>query len=289
MGWLSLTLLQQVCTCSPCGRFLSLLLSAFQTFVLFLTYTGCLTFSFSPLCRCQKAFFRHTFLIYRLHVLDLIALSYADVNTVQKHRWNNSCLTPPLSAVTTSLTPPLLIVSNQLYLLNMKTRPLQGRLGHFASHAKELVGSWQEATAAKQETASSLSSCYRWMVVLTDRRNKLAGISRTDKLTFQGFSFFCSCSFSVKVHFYSNAERMRDRWQAARVLLRWFNAKHLHVSVVCVYKDCPLHNWAVVWVQSWCAPRTKFGMKWMFRIKLWAKKAWLCINIIIWLLTHSSH
>lgn len=37
--------------------------------------------------------------------------------------------TPPLPTTTTGFTPPLLIVSNQLYLLNMKTGLLQGRLG----------------------------------------------------------------------------------------------------------------------------------------------------------------
>lgn len=36
---------------------------------------------------------------------------------------------PPFPSATTKFTP-LLIVSNQLYLLNMKTALLQGRLGH---------------------------------------------------------------------------------------------------------------------------------------------------------------
>lgn len=36
---------------------------------------------------------------------------------------------PSLSTATTSRTPPLLIAFNQLYLLNMKTGLLQGRLG----------------------------------------------------------------------------------------------------------------------------------------------------------------
>lgn len=53
----------------------------------------------------------------------LIALLYADDNTAQKHSWNNSCSPLPF-------TPPLLIVSNQIYLLNMKTGRLQGMLGH---------------------------------------------------------------------------------------------------------------------------------------------------------------
>lgn len=43
--------------------------------------------------------------------------------------------------------------------------------------------------------------------MLTDRQNKLEGISRTDRLHFQAsLSPSRSCSFNVKVHFYSNAE-----------------------------------------------------------------------------------
>lgn len=38
-------------------------------------------------------------------------------------------LTPPLPTATTNFTPLLLIVLHQLYLLNMKTGLLQGRLG----------------------------------------------------------------------------------------------------------------------------------------------------------------
>lgn len=81
-----------------------------------------------------RASFRSAFLHYRLPLLTA-ARGWSDCivvcryNTVQKHSWNNSCSPPPLPAATTSFTPPLLIVSNQLYLLNMKTGLLQGRLG----------------------------------------------------------------------------------------------------------------------------------------------------------------
>lgn len=201
-------------------------------------------------------------------------------------------LTPPLPTTTTSLTPPLLMVSNQLYLLNMRTGPLQCSAGTSALHAKELVPSWQEATAAKWETASSLSSCYRWMAVLTDRRNKLAGISRRDKLTFQGvsaffflFSSFCSCSFSVKVHFYSNAGRGWERplpWCTCFVKVIQCKAKHLPVSVACVYKSLHAHCiTGLWWGAEWISTKET---AWM-HVSLWTincglMQKWIILNCV---------
>lgn len=153
------------------------------------------------------------YLSWQLCGAGLIALLYADINTAQKHSWNNSCSPPPLPTATTSFTPPLLIVSYQLYLLNMKTGLLQGGQGR--SH--RMQRSWLAPDKRPQlpnETASSLSSCYRWMAVLTDRRNKLAGISRRDKLTFQGFSFFLSAlvlSVSRCIFIQMQREDERDR------------------------------------------------------------------------------
>lgn len=160
------------------------------------------------------------------------ALLYADVITLLQYRWNNSCSPLPFLPLRPAFIHlPSLIASDQLYLLNMTTGPLWGRPGPFALHAKESVDSWRAVTAAKGETASSLSSCYRWMAVLTDRRNKLAGVSRTDRLTFQGFF---SPPFWHKVHFYSNPKRAWERslaWCTCFVKVIQCKAKHLRVSV----------------------------------------------------------
>lgn len=170
------------------------------------------------------------------------ALLYADVITLLQRRWNNSCSPLPFLPLRPAFIHlPSLIASDQLYLLNMTTGPLRGRPGPFTLHAKESVDSWRAATAAKGETASSLSSCYRWMAVLTDRRNKLAGVSRTGRLTFQGFSFFFSffSPFWHKVHFYSNPKRAWERslaWRTCFVKVIQCKAKHLRVSVPCVHK-----------------------------------------------------
>ena len=139
---------------------------------------------------------------------DLMPLSYADV----------IILYPDTQADQFRLTRPLRL---NLHLhcwlsltrstcLNGLHLPARRSADTSASHVKEVVGPWQEATAAKWETSSSLSSCYRWMAVLTDMQNKLVGISRRDKLMFQ-FCFFVSCFFFpfepfLKVYFYSNRE-----------------------------------------------------------------------------------
>lgn len=62
--------------------------------------------------------------------------------------------------------------------------------------------------------------------MLTDRRNKLAGISRTGELTFQGFSFSFFPLFTLVlltsrcIFIQMQREYERGRWPSAHVLLR---------------------------------------------------------------------
>lgn len=154
-------------------------------------------------------------------------------------------LTPPLPAATTSFTPPLLIVSNQLYLLNMKTGLLQGRLGRL--HCMQR--SWSAPDKRPQlPNERQLHHCLH----VTDgwQRWQIGGINwwgyqGQTSLHFRASLFFfffflalvlsaSRCIF-IQIHW----EDERDRWPRAHVMLRWFNGKHLHVSVACVYKRSP--------------------------------------------------
>lgn len=267
---LSDTLQLKVCriemlrSCQPSNCSCLALLSAFQPpLFVFQVHRMCQNFFFLllPFFVFWNAAPEFSFLLCSLATLPTclgscwrlvwFALLYADVLTLLQRRWNNSC-SPlpflPLRPAFIHLSSP--IASDQLYLLNMTTGPLRGRPGPFTLHAKESVDSWWATTAAKGETASSLSSCYRWMAVLTDRRNKLArGIKDRQAYISGLLLFFSPLLFDIRCIFIQiQREHERDRWPGAHVLLRWFNAK----QSICVYrfpvytKAHLLHNWAVV-------------------------------------------
>ena len=96
----------------------------------------------------------------------------------------------------------------------------------FTYHAKEKVGAWRAATAAKPETPSSSCSYYRWMAAPTDRRNRLAGISKTTS-TSTSFSIFVF-QHQGSVFIQMQRGNASDRWHGV-----WFlkviecKAKHL--------------------------------------------------------------
>lgn len=163
-------------------------------------------------------------------------------------------LTPPLPAVTTGSTPPLLIVSNQLYLLNMKTGLLQGRLGH--PHCMQR--SWLTPDKRPQlPNETQLHHCLHvtdgWEWWQTGRIN-WQGYQGETSLHFRASPFFPFCFLSLVrsasrcIFIQMQTEDERERWPDAHILLRWFNAK----QSICLYqfpvyiKDHPLHNWTVV-------------------------------------------
>lgn len=143
--------------------------------------------------------------VFPLLGAGLIAFLYADVKAIQKHCLINSCTPRPFLALQLNLHLFWLSPTSSTCLI---WKLPCFKVGWGICIACKGTG-WllTRSHSCQMKTASSLSSCFRWMAVLTDRWNKLARRSRRDKLTFH--PPFCSCSYRFKVYFYSDSA---GRW-----------------------------------------------------------------------------
>lgn len=141
---------------------------------------------------------------------------------------------PPFPSATTKFTP-LLIVSNQLYLLKMKSGLLQGRLGHLHCMQRNwLAPDKKPQLPNERQLHHCLHVSDGWQCWQTGGINWQGDQGETSLHFTPPFALVLidwRCIFIQIQQAYD-----RDRWPGgACVLLQWVNAKHLLVPISRVY------------------------------------------------------
>lgn len=161
-----------------------------------------------------------------------------------------------------SFSPPLLIVSNQLYLLNMRPGLLRGRLGR--PHCMQR--SWSAPDKRPQlPNEKQLHHCLHvtdgWQCWQTGGIN-WQGYQGETGLHFRASLFSVrSASRCIFIQMWGKAER--EERPGVHALLRWFNAKQR----ICLCRfplytqDRPLHNCTAV--SSRLTDKKRLKLKWM--------------------------
>lgn len=185
---------------------------------------------FSAVRSCITAY-----LSWQLLPAGLIALSYADVNTVQRHSWNKSCSPVPFLLLRLALHLHYWLSPTSSTCLIWRLSLLQGILGR--SHCMQR--SWSAPDKRPQlPNERQLHHCLHvtdgWQCWQTGGIN-WRGYQGQTSLHFRASLFFLFAlvlSASRWIFIQMQREDERDRWPSAYVLLRWFNAK----QSICVYR-----------------------------------------------------